>query len=156
MKIAVFPGSFDPITNAHVDIVERGQRLFDKIYVAVGVNQTKKGHFSTAERLAVIEEVFHGNSRVEAMQFTGLTVDLCRQVSAGYILRGMRNTLDFEYEQAIAGNNGMLAPDIETVFLISRSGLSHISSTIIREIMANNGDISQLVPLAVQQAYKRR
>lgn len=154
MKIAVFPGSFDPVTNAHVDIVERGQQLFDKIYVAIGVNQTKKGRFSVDERLAILREVFQANPRVEVVQFTGLTVDLCRQVAAQYILRGMRNTVDFEYEQAIAGNNTVLAPGIETVFLISGSGLSHISSTIIREIMANNGDIKQLVPEAVVKAYR--
>ncbi|MGK6351398.1 pantetheine-phosphate adenylyltransferase [Parapedobacter sp. DT-150] len=152
MKIAVFPGSFDPITNAHIDIVKRGQRLFDKIYVAIGTNTTKKGFFSSDERLAIIQEVFSPQGSVEAVQFEGLTVDFCRKIGAGYILRGMRNVGDFEFEKAIALNNTVLAPDIETVFLVSSAGFSHISSTIIREIIVNHGDVSQLVPEAVVRA----
>lgn len=152
MKIAVFPGSFDPMTNAHVDIVERGRALFDKIYVAVGVNQTKKGFFAIEERLNIMQEVFRSSTDVEVVQFAGLTVDFCRLVKAQYVLRGMRSTLDFEYEKAIAQNNSLLAPEIETVFLISSGKLSHISSTIIREIMVNQGDVSALVPQAVVKA----
>ena len=155
MKIAVFPGSFDPVTNAHLDIIDRGQAIFDKVYVAVGVNQQKKGFFSVEDRLDILREVFGNNKRVEPIKFTGLTVDLCRELSARYILRGMRSTLDFEYERAIADNNAVLAPGIETVFLVSRGGLSHISSTIIREIMVNKGDVSALVPRAVLAAYGR-
>ena len=155
MRIAVFPGSFDPITNAHLDIIERGQKLFDKIYVAIGVNQTKKGLFPVSERLAMLQEIFKEHTAVEAIQFTGLTVNLCQELKAQYILRGMRNTLDFEYERAIAGNNSLLAPAVETVFLVSSGELSHISSTIIREIMANKGDVTQLVPPAVLSAYRQ-
>lgn len=157
MKIAVFPGSFDPITNAHVDIVERGTALFDKIYVAIGANSTKKGFFSTDERLAIIQSVcapYQGV--VEAVQFTGLTVDFCREVGAQFILRGMRNGGDFEFEKAIALNNAALAPTVESVFLVSSSGLSHISSTIVREIIANKGDVNQLVPKAVVEAISRK
>ncbi|MFB2119687.1 pantetheine-phosphate adenylyltransferase [Parapedobacter sp. 2B3] len=157
MKIAVFPGSFDPITNAHVDIVERGKALFDKIYVAIGTNTTKKGFFSPGERLAIIQSVFapyHG--AVEAVQFNGLTVDFCKEVGARFILRGMRNAADFEFEKAIALNNVALAPEVESVFLVSSSGLSHISSTIVREIIVNNGNVSQLVPEAVTEALSRR
>ncbi len=156
MRVAVFPGSFDPITLAHVDIVERGQGLFDKIYVAIGVNTTKKGLFSQDERLAILQKVFKSQDKVEAVLFEGLTVDLCRKVGARYILRGMRNAGDFEFEKAIALNNKVLASDIETVFLVSSSGLSHISSTIVREIMVNNGDVSQLVPRAVGEVIERR
>ena len=157
MKIAVFPGSFDPITNAHVDIVERGKGLFDKIYVAIGINSTKKGFFLPDERLAIISEVFSSAAgAVEAVQFNGLTVDFCKTVGARYILRGMRNAGDFEFEKAIALNNSVLAPDIETVFLVSKSGLSHISSTIIREIISNDGDVSQLVPEAVVKAIRHK
>lgn len=155
MKIAVFPGSFDPITNAHIDIVERARSLFDRIYIAVGVNTTKKGFFSQEERLTIIRDVYAGQGVVEAIQFEGLTVDFCRQVGARYILRGMRNVGDFEFEKAIALNNAVLAPDIETVFLVSSSGLSHISSTIIREILMNRGDVSQLVPEAVLKAVNK-
>lgn len=150
MKIAVFPGSFDPITNAHVDIVERAMKLFDKIYVAVGTNTTKKGFFNHDERLSAIKKIFASQTdTVEVAPFEGLTVDFCKKVGAGYILRGMRNAADFEFEKAIALNNAVLAPDIETVFLVSSSGLSHISSTIVREIIVNKGDVSQLVPEAV-------
>ena len=150
MKIAVFPGSFDPITKAHVDIVERALDLFDKIYIAIGTNTTKKGFFSHDERLSVIKKIFASKTdAVEAVPFEGLTVDFCRKVGAHYILRGMRNAADFEFEKAIALNNAVLAPDIETVFLVSSSGLSHISSTIVREIIINNGDVSPLVPAAV-------
>ncbi len=153
MKIAVFPGSFDPITNAHVDVVKRATDLFDKIYVAIGVNTTKKGLFTHEERLDMVAAAFAGlEGTVEVARFTGLTVDFCKQVGARYILRGMRNVGDFEFEKAIAHNNAELAPDIETVFLVSGSGLSHISSTIIREIIANNGDVSRLVPEAVLDA----
>ncbi len=152
MRVAVFPGSFDPITNAHVDIVKRGMQLFDKIYVAIGINSTKKGFFSPDERLAIVNEVFAtAGAAVQAVQFDGLTVDFCKSVAARYILRGMRNSGDFEFEKAIALNNAVLAPDIESVFLVSSTGLSHISSTIIREIIVNKGDVSQLVPEAVMK-----
>ncbi|HWK59662.1 MAG TPA: pantetheine-phosphate adenylyltransferase [Parapedobacter sp.] len=157
MKIAVFPGSFDPITNAHIDIVERATALFDKIYVAIGTNSTKKGFFTTDERLAIIKSVFSSHHGViEAVQFNGLTVDFCREVGARFILRGMRNANDFEFEKAIALNNAALAPDVESVFLVSSSGLSHISSTIVREIITNNGNVSQLVPEAVVEAVSRK
>src|SRR5690606_27777716 len=156
MKIAVFPGSFDPITRAHVDIVERAVALFDKIFVDIGVNQAKAGLQSHDDRLAVAEAVFAGVPQVEAVHFSGLTVDFCRSVGAKYILRGIRNTNDLEFEKAIAHNNETLAPDIESVFLISRIGLSHISSTIIREVFANRGDISGMAPPAVVSFLKNK
>lgn len=157
MKIAVFPGSFDPITYAHVDVIERAKGLFDKIYVAVGVNTTKKGFFTREERLNAIRETFLSHSdSVEVVTFEGLTVDFCREIGAQYILRGMRNAADFEFEKAIAINNAVLAPDIETVFLVSSSGLSHISSTIVREIMTNKGDVSPFVPKAVLEVIRQK
>lgn len=157
MKVAVFPGSFDPITHAHVDVVKRATPLFDKIYVAIGVNTSKKGLFTHEERLDMVAAAFAElQDAVEVVRFEGLTVDFCKKVGARYILRGMRNVGDFEFEKAIAQNNADLAPDIETVFLVSSSGLSHISSTIIREIIANNGDVSRLVPNAVVNALINR
>lgn len=156
MKIAVFPGSFDPITRAHVDIVERALDLFDKVYVAIGVNHAKTGLLSHEERLAVAKAAFADVPQVEVVHFRGLTVDFCRSVGAKYILRGIRNANDFEFEKAIAHNNQMLAPDIETVFLISRIGFSHISSTIIREVFANQGDISTMAPEAVVSFLKSK
>jgi len=153
MTKAVFPGSFDPITNAHVDVVERALDLFDKVYVAVGTNTTKKGFFNHDIRLAMIRETFATwGERVEAVQFTGLTVDFCRRIEARFLVRGIRNTADFEFEKAIALNNRVLAPDIDTVFLISGSHLSHVSSTIVREILINGGDVSLLVPQPVVNA----
>ena len=155
-KIAVFPGSFDPITLAHVDIVERGLELFDKVIVAIGVNSIKKGMFSPEQRLEMIQQAFrhHPTDRVKAVFFEGLTVDFCRSENAGFILRGMRNVQDFESERAIAQHNSRLAPDIQTVFLVSPGHYSHISSTIIREILANKGDAGPFVPEAILELLK--
>lgn len=147
MKIAVFPGSFDPITNAHVDIVKRGLGLFDKIVIGLGVNTTKKGYFTHDQRFDILKAVFAAfGDRVEVVRFTGLTVDFCRKVGAKFILRGMRSAGDFEFEKAIAHNNQVLVPELESIFLISRIGLSHLSSTIVREILASQGDVNGLVP----------
>ncbi|NGF56582.1 pantetheine-phosphate adenylyltransferase [Parapedobacter sp. SGR-10] len=149
MKIAVFPGSFDPFTLAHKDIVDRGAELFDRIVIAIGINTTKKGLMEYEQRLTAIKEVYADNPKVEAVIFTGLTVNYCQSIGANYILRGLRNGKDLEYENAIAQNNFMLAPQVETYFLLSRGDKAHISSTIVREILANNGKIDHLVPKEV-------
>lgn len=149
MKTAVFAGSFDPFTFAHQDLVDRGLLLFDKIIIAIGVNSTKKGLMSFEQRVNAIKELYTGNDNVDIQQFTGLTVDFCRTVNALYILRGLRNTKDFEFENAIAQNNLLLAPEIETYFLMARSGQGHISSTIVRDILSHKGDVSTLVPQEV-------
>lgn len=154
MKTAVFAGSFDPFTFAHQDLVERGLLLFDKIIIAVGVNPSKKGIMDFDDREASIAALFAKESRVEVRQFKGLTVDFCRTVEASYLLRGLRNTNDFEFENAIAQNNLLLAPEIETCFLMARSGLGHISSTIVRDILTNNGDVTELVPEEILQYIK--
>ncbi len=146
MKIAVFPGSFDPFTYAHKDLVDRSLTLFDKVYIAVGVNASKKGLMGNEERKLAIEELYRDQDRVVVDIFTGLTVDYCKKVGATFILRGLRNTKDFEYEDAIAQNNLIMAPTIETYFLISRSGTAHISSTIVRDILGNGGNVDRLVP----------
>ncbi len=155
MKIAVFPGSFDPFTLAHKDLVDRGLALFDKIVIAIGVNTTKKGLMDYEQRLEAIQNVYSANVRVEVLTFTGLTVDFCQKVGANYILRGLRNTKDLEYEDAIAQNNLLLAPSIETFFLLSRSGTAHISSTIVREILANKGKIEHLLPPEVLTVLRK-
>lgn len=145
MKIAVFPGSFDPFTLAHKDLVDRSLSLFDKVYIAIGVNAAKKGLMSFEDRKAAIESLYSGDERVVVETFTGLTINFCRQVNAKFILRGLRNAKDLDFENPIAQNNLILAPEIETYFLMSRTGTGHISSTIVREILANGGNVDQLV-----------
>ncbi|MBP3943604.1 pantetheine-phosphate adenylyltransferase [Sphingobacteriaceae bacterium WQ 2009] len=150
MRIAVFPGSFDPITKAHCELIERGLGLFDQIIVAVGVNASKKGLLAREERLQLIRDVFPAKAeKVLVQSFTGLTVDFCKQVGAHYILRGIRNTQDFEFENAIAQNNKLLAPEIETYFLVSQAGMGHISSSIVRDVLQHGGDISSMVPATI-------
>ena len=149
MKTAVFAGSFDPFTLAHQDIVERSLSLFDRVVIAVGINSNKQGLMGFDDRVAAISAVFEENDGVEVRQFSGLTVNFCREIGARYLLRGLRNTTDFEFENAIAQNNLQLAPEIETYFLMARTGLGHISSTIVRDILRHKGDVSTLVPKAV-------
>ncbi|RKO68324.1 pantetheine-phosphate adenylyltransferase [Sphingobacterium puteale] len=149
MKIAVFPGSFDPFTSAHQDLVERALPLFDKIIIAVGYNANKKGMLDHKERVNCIQHVFQGVQTIEVVKYSGLTVDFCQKVGAKFILRGLRNTGDFEFENAIAQNNLLLNPTIECYFLMSRTGKAHISSTIVRDIWFNGGDVSAMVPKEV-------
>lgn len=149
MKTAVFAGSFDPFTFAHQNIVERGLSLFDKVVIAVGVNSSKKGLMPFEDRVEAIATLFDANERVVVTQFSGLTVEFCKEIGAQYLLRGLRNTTDFEFENAIAQNNLLLDPEIETYFLMAQSGLAHISSTIVRDILHHQGDVSALVPKAV-------
>ncbi len=156
MKTAVFPGSFDPFTLAHQDLVERALALFDKIIIAVGYNASKKGMLDHDERVDAIRDVFRDNQRVEVVKYSGLTVDFCRKVDAGYILRGLRNTGDFEFENAIAQNNLLLNPMVESYFLMSRSGRAHISSTIVRDVWFNGGDVSAMVPVEILNLLKKK
>lgn len=149
MKTAVFAGSFDPFTFAHQNIVERGLSLFDKVVIAVGVNSSKKGLMPFEDRVEAIATLFDANERVMVTQFSGLTVEFCKEIGAQYLLRGLRNTTDFEFENAIAQNNLLLDPEIETYFLMAQSGLAHISSTIVRDILHHQGDVSRLVPKVV-------
>lgn len=148
-RIAVFPGSFDPITNGHVDIVQRAVGLFDKIIIAVGQNAQKKYMFSRKERMKFIQMAFEGVEEIEVMQFEGLTVEFCKSVNANYILRGLRNPADFEFEKAIAQANRMMNHELETVFLLTDPEFAAISSSIVRDIHRNGGDVSMFVPVSI-------
>ena len=149
MKRAIFPGSFDPITLGHCDIVKRGIDLFDEIIIAIGENSTKKYMFSLKQRKAFIEATFKGSSKIKVMCFSGLTIDFCKNVGAGFILRGLRNPADFEFEKAIAHTNRKIG-QIETVFLLASVETSFISSSIVREIINYKGAYKNLVPKAVK------
>lgn len=146
MKIAVFPGSFDPITVGHVDLVRRALPLFDKIIVAVGVNSTKKYLFPLEQRLDWLRKVFAAYPNVEVDFFENLTAHYCLRIGARYLLRGLRNSSDFDYEKTISQLNHIVGNGIETVFLISEPAYSHISSTIVREIIVGGGDAGPFLP----------
>lgn len=148
MKRAIFPGSFDPITLGHYDIIKRGVKLFDEIIVAIGINADKKYMFSIKERQKFIEETFKHQPKVKVTTYSGLTVDFCKEVNAKFILRGLRNPADFEFEKAIAHTNRRLSK-IETVFLLTAAKTSYISSSIVRDVIRNNGNYSVLVPDSV-------
>jgi pantetheine-phosphate adenylyltransferase len=150
MKIAVFPGSFDPITLGHLDIVERALPLFDKIIIAVGTNATKKYMFPEVQRMDWIKETFKDENKISVDSYEGLTIEYCERQKAQFILRGLRNPSDFEFEKAVAQTNRKLKKDLETVFLLTASGLSSISSSIVRDVMRNNGDYTQFVPRSVR------
>ena len=149
MKRAIFPGSFDPITLGHYDIIKRGVKLFDEVIVAIGINSDKKYMFSLEERKRFIEEAFKDQPKVKVMTYEGLTVDFCKEIGVKYILRGLRNPADFEFEKAIAHTNRKLS-DIETVFLLTAANTSFISSSIVREVIRYNGNYSILVPESVK------
>lgn len=148
MKRAVFPGSFDPITLGHADIIGRALPLFDEIILAIGVNADKKYVFSLEERVLFIEKAFSAEPKIKVMTYKGLTVDFCKKQGAAFILRGLRNTSDMEFEKTIGQTNFKMA-GIETVFLIASSGKSHISSSVVRDIKKHGGDYSFMVPEAV-------
>lgn len=145
-KIAVFPGSFDPITIGHVDLVKRALPLFDKIIVAIGINSQKHYLFSLEQRVEWLETVFSDESKVEVGHFTNLTAKYCQKIGAKYLLRGLRNASDFDYEKTISQLNNIIGDGIETIFLISQPAYSHISSTIVREIIKGEGDAGPFLP----------
>jgi len=149
MRRAVFPGSFDPITNGHYDIISRGMKLFDELIIAIGINAEKKYMFSLEQRKEFIERSFKDHPNIKVVTYRGLTVDFCKENNIEYILRGLRNPADFEFEKAIAHTNRDLAP-IETVFLLTAASTSYISSSIVRDVIRNDGDYTKLVPKAVR------
>lgn len=148
-KIAVFPGSFDPFTVGHEALVKRALPLFDKVIIAVGENAEKKNLFSIEMRLSMISKVFEGESRVEITRFSGLTVDFCRSHNARYIIRGLRTAADFEYERAMGHMNWKMAPEIDTIFLLTSTDHTPVNSTIVREIIRYGGDASMFVPSSI-------
>lgn len=154
MKRALFPGSFDPITLGHFDIIKRGIHLFDEVVVAIGINADKKYMFSIEERQRFIEEAFIDEPKVKVVTYEGLTIDFCKLIDAQFILRGLRNPADFEFEKAIAHTNRKLSK-IETVFLLTASKTSYISSSIVRDVIRNGGDYTVLVPDSVRVKQQR-
>ena len=149
-KIVIFPGSFSPFTLGHQSIVDRALPLFDKIIISIGVNADKNEYFSIDEREQWIKSVYKNNPKIEVKRYEELTVDFCDKIGAKYILRGLRNSHDFKYEKNIAQTNKDLNPDIETIFIIGPAKFSHISSTIIRDIIKNGGDISKFIPKEIE------
>ena len=155
-KIAVFPGSFDPFTIGHEAIIRRAVSLFDEIIIAVGTNTLKKNYYSLDTRKEMIRKVFKNEPRIIVDHYEGLTVDFCKKKNAGYLLRGLRTAADFEFERAIGQVNKAMAPEIETVFLLTVPEHSFINSTIVRDIIKSGGDASKFVPAAINlKNYKR-
>ncbi|MEE9362826.1 MAG: pantetheine-phosphate adenylyltransferase [Cellulophaga sp.] len=153
MRRAIFPGSFDPLTLGHHDIILRGVTVFDELIIAIGINADKKYMFSLEERKRFIQEAFKGEPKIKVMTYSGLTIDFCKKMGADFILRGLRNPGDFEFEKAIAHTNRKLS-EIETVFLLTSSGKSYISSSIVRDVIRNGGDFTELVPKTVTISAK--
>lgn len=149
-KTAVFPGSFDPITLGHIDIVKRGLKIFDKVIVGIGNNAEKKYMFSSEKREAWIRSVFKDEPRVSVAVYNGLTVDFCKKNNAEFIIRGLRTSSDFEFEKAIAHMNAAISGGIETAFILSELKYAALSSSIVRDILRNGGDVGQFLPAEIK------
>jgi len=145
-KIAVFPGSFDPITRGHESIIRRALPVFEEIIIALGENAEKKTYFPLDSRFKWLKQVFSDEPKIRVLKYSGLTVDFCRKVKAGYILRGLRTSADFEFERTIGLMNKAISPAIETVFLLSAPEYAALSSSVIRDILKNGGDVSKFIP----------
>jgi len=154
-RICLFPGTFDPITLGHVDIIHRAVSLFDKLIVGIGINSSKAPMFSIEQRVAWMKDIFRNEPRIDAIGYEGLTVEFCKKNGANYILRGIRYVSDFEYEKAIADMNRMLVPTIETIFLTCSPQFSTISSTLVRDVIRNGGNVSMFVPEEVKIGLKK-
>lgn len=152
MRVALFPGTFDPVTLGHIDIIQRALPLFDRIYIGIGVNANKEPMFSADQRAAWIDEIYRGDERVKAVIYEGLTVDCCKKIDAHYIIRGIRYVSDFEYEKAIADMNRSLDAGVETIFLTSLPNYISVASTLVRDVIRNGGDVKQFVPEAVMKS----
>jgi pantetheine-phosphate adenylyltransferase len=153
---AVYPGSFDPVTNGHLDVIRRGTHLFSKVLVAVAQSESKSPYFSHEERIRLMKEAVAPLSQVEVVGFSSLLVDLLREQKSRVVIRGLRAVSDFEYETLLAGMNRQLMPDFESVFLMPGESLNVISSSLVREIVSMQGDVSSFVPSCVVDAFKEK
>ncbi|MFN8246759.1 MAG: pantetheine-phosphate adenylyltransferase [Ferruginibacter sp.] len=154
-RICLFPGTFDPVTLGHTDIIDRALPLFDKLYIGIGRNVNKQPMFSEQQRLDWLHDIYKGNDKVGALVYDGLTVDCCRKVGATFILRGIRYVNDFEYEKAIADMNRSIAENIETVFLTCLPQYTSVASTLVRDVLKNGGDVSKFLPEAVNATIRK-
>jgi pantetheine-phosphate adenylyltransferase len=154
MRICLFPGTFDPITYGHIDIIDRSLSLFDKLVIGIGINANKQPMFSAEQRTAWIKSIYCNEPKVDCMVYDGLTVDCCKRIGATYILRGIRYVSDFEYEKAIADMNRSLDGGIETVFLTCLPKYTSVASTLVRDVIRNGGDVAQFVPDAVLKSIR--
>lgn len=148
-KSSIFPGSFDPLTLGHCDIINRASKLFDLVYVAIGVNSLKPRLFPIDLSIKMISATFKDNPKVKVIYYDKLTIDICRELKVNYIVRGIRNVSDFEFERSLSEMNRTLSPDLETIFLDSRPAYITISSTIIRDLLQNKGNVKPFVPAAI-------
>ena len=155
MKKAIFPGTFDPFTLGHLDILNRSKLIFDEVIIGIGKNSDKKSMFSVEDRIRFIESVAAESDNIKVMSYEGLTIDFCKSVNANFIVRGVRNNGDFEFEKAIARTNRLLSK-IETVFLLTSAQTSFISSSIVRELIENNGDYKELIPKNISKILLNR
>ncbi len=149
-KICLFPGTFDPITLGHVDIIKRALPLFDKIYIGIGINSNKKPMFTLEQRVDWIKKSFEQEPKIEIGFYEGLTIDYCKKINANFIVRGIRYATDFEYEKAIADMNNILDDNIETIFLNSSTKFASFSSTLVREVFKNGGNVSNFIPKGIK------
>ena len=154
-RIALFPGTFDPITLGHTDIINRALPLFDKLYIGIGRNASKQPMFSESQRQSWIESIYEGNKKIEVVVYEGLTVDCCKKIGANFILRGIRYVNDFEYEKAIADMNRSIADNIETVFLTCLPQYTSVASTLVRDVLKYGGDVSKFLPAEVLKTIKK-
>ncbi len=156
MRICLFPGTFDPVTLGHTDIIDRALPLFDKIVVGIGRNVNKEPMFTEQQRIDWLNEIYADNPKVESVLYDGLTVNCCKAVGADFILRGIRYVNDFEYEKAIADMNRSIAGNIETIFLTCLPQFTSVASTLVRDVLRNGGDVSNFLPEAVNKTIKNQ
>jgi pantetheine-phosphate adenylyltransferase len=156
MTTAIYPGTFDPITNGHIDIIHRAAKLFDHVIIAVAANPAKQPLFDLTERLSLIQPIFKNTNAISVLGFDTLLIDFAKKLSAHVILRGLRSMADFDFESQLAGMNYTLAPEIDTVFMLPAPEFRHIASSLVRECALLNGDISSLVPTGVVRALKEK